>query len=168
MATPGNVLGAMLADETGQRVNARQPLVPSGRAATSHLLQMLQEQPDNIRRKLLDQQMINLFFQFLRHEGKQQGERVAIAALRILRKIAIQHHVLKEESANPGARLAVVSQQPPPLQQTLQNADWPAEAVPESSSGTSVYGTSGGGPNRLRVWETSNLHRRRVRRPLRY
>src|SRR6266436_7292070 len=105
--------------------------------------------------------MINLLFQFFRNEGKQQGERVAIAALRILRKIAIHHHVLQEESANPGAELAVVSQQPPPLQQTLQNADWPAETVPESSSGTSVCGTSGGGPNRLRGWAASNLHRRR-------
>jgi hypothetical protein len=50
----------MFADEAGQRVDASQALVPSGRAATAYLLQMLQEQTDNIRRKLLDQEMVNL------------------------------------------------------------------------------------------------------------
>src|SRR5437879_414022 len=105
--------------------------------------------------------MINLLLQFLCDERKQQSKRIAIAALRVLRKIAIRHHVLQKESTNPRTELAVVSQHPPPLQQTLQSADWPAEAVPESSSGTSVCGTSGGGPSRLRAWEASNLHRRR-------
>jgi hypothetical protein len=51
--TPRNVLGAVRADEIGERMNGRQPLIASGDRAMSCLFKVLEEETNTVCGEML-------------------------------------------------------------------------------------------------------------------
>src|SRR3984893_17298717 len=93
---------------------------------------MVEEFADDCWRQILHSHSIN-GASLLACERKQEPQRVAIADLRITRKIPLGHQMFKKESANPGTEEVLILHGPLPLH-IGQSVDLPPGAGRGSSA----------------------------------
>ena len=112
--SPSQVNRRTHADELGQRTYAGQPLVPGGATALSSALQMVEKFADDCWRQILYSHSINGAASLLACERKQEHQRIAIAGLRVARKVSLGHQMFEEEAANPGTKQVLILHGHPP------------------------------------------------------
>jgi hypothetical protein len=92
---------AVLTDKASQSVNRPQPLITGRNRAVSLLFQMDEKPADDDRGEIVNAESVDGFFRLPAGKREEQGQRVAIAQLRIARQIPFQHQVLKQKPTHP-------------------------------------------------------------------
>src|SRR5580692_10447054 len=100
--------------QVNRRTHAGQPLVPGGATALSSALQMVEKFADDCWRQVLYSHSINGAASLLACERKQEHQRIAIAGLRVARKVSLGHQMFEEEAANPGTKQVLILHGHPP------------------------------------------------------
>jgi hypothetical protein len=135
LSAPFDTLGTTLADEMGQHMDHGQSLVARRHAAAARLLQALKELSHTFSADVIEVELINRFMDFAGDEGDKEGQRIAVAALRVACQVAFAHQMLKEKAPDPGAELRRVTHGTPPERRTARSAAMLPAATPASSSG---------------------------------
>ncbi len=126
------MFGTVLSHKAGQGADGGQALIARGTCAPALLLDILQEGAYALGADLLHGQLVKGLMTLAGDERQQEPQRIAVAQLRLTRKIAFNDEVLKEETADPGAQQSGVIHDPPPAGRSVQSDDSPHEAIPAS------------------------------------
>jgi hypothetical protein len=122
-SAPGDMLRTVLGHEAGQGADGGQALIARGTRALALLLDVLQEGAHALRADLLHGQSIKGLMALPGDERQQEPQRIAVAQLRLTRKITFNDEVLKEEAADPGTQQSGVIHDPPPAGRSVQSDD---------------------------------------------
>ena len=85
-------------------MNRGQPLVASGNRTVTRLFQIGQEEPHQIRRYIHHRQPIHGWVQLVGDERNQQGESIAVTALRVAGQIAFGYQMFEQKTPHPGPK----------------------------------------------------------------
>jgi hypothetical protein len=108
-STPRNVLGAVHANKMDKGMYSRQPLIASFDCAMPCLFEVIEEETNVVRGKMLDGQSVDWAPNLVCQKRQKQGQAIAVTVLCILPEIPISTQVFEQESADPGAKKCIVS-----------------------------------------------------------
>src|SRR5262249_23689405 len=110
-------------------MDGAQPLISRSTAAMPMTLQMFQELTDDSRRQILHGHPVDGAPAARASKRQQQGQRVSVTDLGVLREIALGYHVVEQEAPHPRPQQVIVSHDYLPAERSGRSVGWPPEAT---------------------------------------
>src|SRR5579884_2929240 len=139
LCSPTHMLGAVTLDKPCQRVDSTESLISRSSRASAFPFQMTEEALDKLDRDISDSNGTGWFPNLHREVLQQQKNGVAIAALRVYRKVPFADDVFKKKPAHPGSDQRFSFHGAPPERRNIRSVCMPLPIIPGSRLDTAGW-----------------------------